>query len=201
MKGIAGAVAVLGLGLSICGGIVRAQEASPAPPAIPVIPEDQQATKEQLARLIDVMRVREQMSSMKRTMPAIVQQSFQQQLEQMKKDYPQMASMSEDQQKAMSQIMGSYMQRAMTLYSADEVIGDVTALYQKHLGRDDVEATIAFYSSPSGQHVLDMVPAVMQELLPTVMQKMQERMKPLILDMTKQMAEIATSRAGKSTQK
>jgi hypothetical protein len=165
-----------------------------------MIPEDQQATKEQLARLIEVMRVKQQMSSMTRTMPAIMQQQFQQQLDQMKSAYPQMASLSEEQQQAMSKVMSSFMQRAMTLYSADEVIADVTALYQKHLGRPDVEATIVFYSSPAGQHVLDMVPAVMQELLPAVMQKMQERMKPLILDMTKQMAEIATSGHGKSTQ-
>jgi hypothetical protein len=118
----------------------------------------------------------------------------------MKKDYPQTSSMTEDQQQAMSKVMASFMERTMTLYPADEMIADVTALYQKHLSRPDVEATIVFYSSPAGQHVLDMVPAVMQELLPTVMQKTQERMKPLILEMTKQMAEIATS-AGKPAQK
>jgi hypothetical protein len=147
------------------------------------------------------MRVKQQMSSMTRTMPAIVQQQFQQQLDQMKKEYPQMASLSEEHKQAMSKVMGSFMERAMTLYSTDEVISDVTALYQKHLSRPDVEATIVFYSSPAGQHVLDMVPAVMQELLPAVMQKMQDRMKPLIMEMTKQMAEIATSGEGKSTQK
>lgn len=190
----------MSLGLSMCGFSALAQEASPAP-GVPVIPEDQQATKEQLARLIEVMRVKQQMSSMTRTMPAIMQQQFQQQMEQVKKDYPQMASMTEEQQQAMSKVMSSFMSQAMNLYSSDEIIADVSALYQKHLSRPDVEATIDFYSSPAGQHVLDMVPAVMQELLPSVMQKMQERMRPMILEMTKQMAEIATSGAGKPSQK
>lgn len=197
---ISGAAVALSLGLAVYGVIAGAQETSTAP-AIAVIPEDQQATKEQLARLIEVMRVKQQMSSMTRTMPGIMQQQFQQQMEQMKKEYPQMASLSEEQQQAMSKVMHSFMEQAMSLYSSDEVTADVAALYQKHLSRPDVEATIVFYSSPTGQHVLDMVPAVMQELLPTVMQKMQERMKPLILEMTKQMAEIATSGAGKPSQK
>jgi hypothetical protein len=64
-----------------------------------------------------------------------------------------------------------------------------------------VEATIAFYSSPAGQYVLDMIPAVMQELLPMVTQKTQERMQPLMLEMTKQMAKISASGAGKASQK
>jgi hypothetical protein len=200
MKRISGTVAALSLGLSIFGSVVRAQEASPAP-AVAIVPEDQRATKEQLAQLIEVMRVKQQMSSMTRSMPAIMQQQFQQQMDQMKKDYPQMASLTADQQQAMNNIMRSFMEQAMSLYSSDEVIADVTALYQKHLAQPDVEATIVFYTSPAGQHVLDMVPAVMQELLPTVMQKMQERMRPMILEMTKQMAEIATSGADKSSQK
>jgi hypothetical protein len=198
MKGIAGAV-ILGLGLSMCG-TARAQEDSAAP-SIAVIPEDQQATKEELAKLIGLMRVKQQMSSMTRTMPAIMQQQFQQQMEQMKKDYPQMSSLTEEQQQAMSKVMSSFMERAMNLYSSDEIVADATALYRRHLSRPDVEATIVFYSSPAGQHVLDMVPAVMQEMLPAMMQKLQGRMRPLILEMTKQMAEIATSGEGKSTQK
>ena len=200
MKQIPLGVGILSVGLAMGGPAARAQADEPAP-AIAVIAEDQQATREQLARLIEVMRVKQQMGSMTRTMPAIMQQQFQQQLDQMKKDYPQMSSLTVDQQAAMNKVMAGFMERAMTLYPADEMVADVTALYQKHLSRPDVEATIVFYSSPAGQHVLDMVPAVTQELLPTVMQKTQERMKPMILEMTRQMAEIATSGARKPAQK
>ena len=200
MKGISRFAAALSLAFSIYGTLARAQEAAPAP-AIPVIPEDQQATKEQLARLMDVMRVRQQMTTVTRTMPAVMQQQFQQQFDQMKKDYPQMSSLTDDQQKAMSQTMDRFFQRAMSLYPADEMVTDASEVYQKHLSRPDVEATIVFYSSAAGQHILDMVPAMMQEFMPMVMEKLQARMQPLILEMTKEMAGIATSSEGKSTQK
>ena len=204
MRGIQVSAPIFVLGLAMCGTLARAQanDASPAPAdAVPVIPEEQQATKEQLARLFEVMRIRQQMAAMTHNMPVLMQQQFQQQLEQMKKDNPQMASMNEEQQQAMKKIMSSFMERAMNLYPADEMIGDVTALYQKHLSRPDVEATIDFYSSPAGQHVLNMVPAMMQEFMPMVMQKTQDRMRPLILDMTKQMAEITSSAGDKPSQK
>jgi hypothetical protein len=193
-------LAALVVGVMLSGPAAWAQEAA-APVAAPVIPEDQQATKEQLARLFEVMRIKQQMSSVTRTMPALVQQQFQQQLEQMKRDTPQMASMTEDQQQAMNKVMGSFMERAMNLYPVDEMLADMTVLYQKHLSRPDVEATIVFYGSPAGQHVLDMVPAIMQEFLPTVMQKSQERMKPLIMQMQKEMVEIGSPAAGKPAQK
>jgi hypothetical protein len=66
------------------------------------------------------------------------------------------------------------------------------AIYQRHLTGNDVENLIGFYGSPSGQHMLDMVPAIMQEFLPNFMQKMQSRMRPLLVDMAKEMAEIVT---------
>jgi uncharacterized protein len=190
-----GAVALSTI-LALGGMLARAQANEPSQ-AVPVVPEDQQATKEQLARLFDAMRIKQQMAAMTRNMPVLMQQQFEQQVEQMKKDNPQMSSMTDDQQEAIKKVMSSFMERAMSLYPADEMIGDLTMIYQKHLSRPDVEATIAFYSSPAGQHVLDMAPVMMQEFMPTVMQKTQDRMRPMILEMTKQMAEITTSAPGK----
>ena len=204
MKSIRAGAIILSIGLAISGALARSQatEASPsAPVAVPLIPEDQQASKEQLAQLFDVMRIKQIMASMTRSMPAMMQQQFQQQMEQMKQDYPQMSSLPEDRQQAIKKVMTSFMEGALNLYPADEMIADMTASYQKHLSRPDVEATIAFYSSPAGQHVLDMAPAMMQEFMPTVMRKTQDRMRPLIMEMTKQMAEIVTSGAGKPAQK
>lgn len=192
---------VLGVGLAMSGSATWAQ-ANEAPATAPVvIPEDQQASKEQLGRLFDVMRIKQQMAGITRTMPALMQQQFQQQLQQMQKDNPKMNSLNQEQQQAMSNVMSRFMQQAMTLYGSDELIADMTALYQKHLSRVDVDSTIVFYSSPAGQHVLDMVPTIMQEFMPTVTQKTQDRMKPLILEMTKEMAEITTPGADKPSQK
>lgn len=197
MKGNRVGAVVLSMILAMGGTLARAQ-ANEHWSAIPVIPEDQQATKEQLTRLFEVMRIKQQMAAMTRNMPLFMQQQFEQQVEQMKKDNPRMSSMSDDQQQAIKKVMSSFMERAMSLYPADEMIVDLTVIYQKHLSRPDVEATIAFYDSPAGQHVLDMAPVMMQEFMPTVMQKTQDRMRPLILAMTKQMAEITTSAPSKS---
>ena len=203
MKGVGAGIAILSMALAAGGRISPAQASEASSPAVVVsmIPEDQQATKEQLAQLFDVMRVKQQMASMTRSMPAMMQQQFQQQMEQMKQEYPQMSSLPEDRQQAMKKVMNNFMERSLDLYPADEMIADLTAIYQKHLSQPDVEATIAFYSSPAGQHVLDMGPAMMQEFMPMVMQKTQDRMRPLIVEMSKQMAEIATSGAGKPAQK
>jgi hypothetical protein len=200
MKNILVRAGLLGIGLALSVPMVWAQ-ASETPVAPATIPDDQQATKEQLARLFDVMRIKQQMSGMTRTMPAMMQQQFQEQLQQMQKDNPQIGSMSEQQQQAMQKVMGKFMEQAMNLYGSDEMIADMTALYQKHISRSDVESTIVFYSSPAGQHLIDMLPTIMQEFMPTVMEKTQGRMKPLILEMTKEMAVITASGADKPAQK
>jgi hypothetical protein len=101
--------------------------------------------------------------------------------------------MTEEQQQAFGNVMNKYMQRVMNLYTSDEMIADMSALYQKHLTRSDVDGIIAFYSSPAGQHMLDMVPVIMQEFMPVVMNRMQERIKPVIDEMTREMGDAIKS--------
>ena len=201
MKSIRMRAGLLGMGLMLSVPMVWAQANETPAVAIATIPEDQQATKEQLARLFEVMRIKQQLAASTRTMPALVQQQFQEQLQQMQKDNPQLASLTEEQQQAMKALMGKFMERAMTLYGSDEMIADMTSLYQKHLSRTDADATIAFYSTPAGQHLLDMLPAIMQEFMPTVMQKTQGRITPLILEMTKEMAEVTSQGGNKPSEK
>jgi len=38
--------------------------------------------------------------------------------------------------------------------------------------------------------MLDMVPVIMQEFMPTAMQKMQAKMRPMLAELSKEMAEI-----------
>ena len=82
MKTAFSIIAALGLGFA---PFALAQ--SPAAPSVPateapaatsaIVPAEQQATREQLAKLFDVMRLRQQFDSMTRMMPAIVQQQVQ----------------------------------------------------------------------------------------------------------------------------
>jgi hypothetical protein len=189
----------MGLALASCTIFAQAPAASQAgeaaPEAVtaPVTPPDQQPTPEQLAKLFEVMRLKEQLASMTKMMPALVQQQMQAQAKQMQKDHPEMASMTEEQQQAAAKVMSRFMGRAMNLYTSDEMITDMASIYQKHLTRSDVDGMIAFYSSPAGQHVLEVVPVIMKEFMPVVMQRISERIEPLTEEMTKEMAEIAKS--------
>ena len=48
-------------------------------------------------------------------------------------------------------------------FSPDELIDAIVPIYQKHLSKPDLEAIVAFYSSPAGQKVLKEMPGIMAE--------------------------------------
>jgi hypothetical protein len=48
-------------------------------------------------------------------------------------------------------------------FPIDEIIDAMVPIYQKHLAKSDLEAIIAFYSSPVGQRLLKEQPAMMAE--------------------------------------
>ena len=136
------------------------------------------------------MRVRTQLATITKMMPQMMQEQFTLQFKAIQKEHPEMGSMTDDQQKAAAEIMGRYMGKVMGLYTADEMVSDMAAIYQKHLSASDVDATIDYYSSPAGQHMLELVPVIMQEFLPIVTTRIQERIKPVIEQMTKEMEAV-----------
>ena len=190
-------VAALGVMMLPCAAFAQAPAAQPstAPAAVMAepsgLPADQQPTKEQLIKLFELMHVRDQLASVTKMIPALVQQQMKTQMQQMQKDHPEMAMMSEEKQQAAGMVMDKFMARVFDIYTPDEMISDMAGIYQKHLSRSDVDGMIAFYSSPAGQHMVAMTPVIMQEYMPLVMQRMQERMKPLTDEMSKEMEQIA----------
>lgn len=156
------------------------------PAAAPrVIPADQQATKEQLTRLFEVMRLREQFTSMTKMLPTVVQQQMHAQMKEILASVPSATQPTADQQAAIDKLMNKYMEKALSIYPLDEMIDDAVTVYQRHVSRSDVDAYIAFYSSPPGQHLLDAQPVIMHEYMPMVMQRVEERSKELNDEMVK----------------
>jgi hypothetical protein len=155
-----------------------------------VIPEDQQPTDSQLNRLFDVMRLKEQMASMTQSMSQLMKQQMDAQIKQMQDQHPEMGKMTPAQQQAFSAAMGKFMERAMTVYTADDMMADMKAIYKKHLSQSDVENIITFFNSSSGQRVLGMVPVMMREYMPLVMQKTEGRLKPVLNDLQLELAQI-----------
>ena len=180
---------------------VHSQTAPPAPAATAmsdastpsVVPPDQQATKEQLAKLFEVMRIREQTESMMKMFPAMIQQQIKQQEEEATANLPATAKPTPEQQEALDKLERRYFEKAMNLYTVDEMLDDMTGIYQRHFTREDVDAYIEFYSSPAGQHFLQMTPIIMQEYMPLVMKRVEDRSKDLTADFTKELKGVLNS--------
>ena len=67
----------------------------------------------------------------------------------------------------------------------NEMLESMVPVYQKHFTKADVDALVAFYSSPTGQKVLQELPSVMSEAMQSitpVMEKYIETMKQRIQD-------------------
>jgi uncharacterized protein len=153
-------------------------------------PADQQPTKEQLAKLFDVMRLRDQMQSMRQIVPSMVQQQIKSAMKQTESDLPAGTKLTPEQRQEMEKVMSKYVGKAMDLYPADEMLTDMTTVYQRHLSKDDVDGLIAFYSSAAGQHLLDAQPLIAKEYMPLVMEKVLQRSQTMTKEMMKEMAEI-----------
>ncbi|MBS1802454.1 MAG: DUF2059 domain-containing protein [Acidobacteria bacterium] len=155
-------------------------------PAAVIAPEDQ-ATPEQLSKLFDAMRIKQQMQSMKMMVPGMVQQQIQAAM----KEFPTQSKLTPQQREKLQAIMNKYVAKSMELYPADEMLADMTGIYQRHLSKDDVEGLTAFYGSPTGQHLLDAQPVIAQEYMPMVMGKVGQRSQAMTREMVKEMAGVA----------
>jgi hypothetical protein len=162
-----------------------------AEPAARVIPVEDQPTKEQMARLFEVMQLRQQMASMMKTLPEMMQQQVSQQMKSLTTNLPAGISMTPEQQASLEKITTKYMTKAISLYPVEEMVADMSSIYQRHLSKEDVDAMIAFYTSSAGQHLLELSPVVMKEYMPLVMSRVQERTKILTDEMMKDIKEMA----------
>lgn len=193
-------LAPLAMAQSPAGQTAQGAEATPAGQAAQaadaaqaVVPLDQQATREQLTKLFEVMRLRQQFDSMTKMMPAIIEQQVHAQMAGMAAAIPGGKQLSPQQQAALDKLSAKYLQKATSLYPAAEMIEDAMTVYQRHMSRSDADAYIAFYSSPPGQHLLDAQPVIMKEYMPVVSGKVQERTKELYAEMAQDLRDFVKS--------
>lgn len=122
-------------------------------------------TREELVKMFDVLRVRQQTENVMQTTLMQMRQQIENDIQ---KRYPNLSP------EAMKKIEES-INGAVNIYPVNEMLEDLIPVYQKHLTKADVDAIVGFYSSPAGQHFLDKMPAVTQEAMSTMMTKMQVR--------------------------
>jgi hypothetical protein len=196
------------IGFAASAALVRSQE-GPPPAATsmaspdstpPAIPPDQQPTKQQLAKLFEVMKFREQTASMMQMLTGMIQQQVRQQEKELTANQPASANLTPEQQAALDGVMNRFLAKALNLFTVDEMLDDMAAIYQRNFTREDVNAYIAFYSTPAGQHLLKTTPVIMQEYMPVVMQRVQERSKDLTAELSKEIADVLRSSAPAATE-
>jgi hypothetical protein len=163
--------------------------------AAPAIPVEDQATTEQVERLFQVMRVRQQTELAIKQMSTMMQQQVAQGMKSGEADLPADKKPTAAQSAARQQVMTKFMDRAMHMYTVDEMLADMAPIYQRHISKEDVEAFIAFFGSSSGQHLLDQQPLIAREYMPVVMGRVQEKTKALTDEMKKEMDELNAKEA------
>ena len=194
------------IGFVLSASFVRSQAGPPPATAAaspesapPTVPPDQQPTKQQLAKLFELMKIREQTASMTQTLTGMIQQQLQQQEKEMTANQPESANLTPEKQAALDKVMNRFLEKAISIYTVDEMLDDMAAIYTRHFTREDVDAYIAFYSTPAGQHLLQLTPVIVQEYMPVVMQRVQERSKTLTAEISKEIADVLRSSAPDAT--
>jgi hypothetical protein len=76
----------------------------------------------------------------------------------------------------------------------DEMMEAMVPAYQKHFTKGDIDALVAFYSSPTGQKMLREMPEIMADAMQAVMPIMRQHMDAVNKDLQEQMAQSLKER-------
>jgi hypothetical protein len=71
----------------------------------------------------------------------------------------------------------------------DEMMQAMVPVYQKHFTKGDIDAFVAFYSTPTGQKMLREMPAIAAEAMQSVVPVMRKQMEAMTERVQKEVAE------------
>jgi hypothetical protein len=194
--------AVLAIGLALAprgsaGQTTPAESSGTAKPetqnSAPAIPPENQATREQVTRLFEAMRVREPAMLASQGMLIRLRQQMWNAAGNDNSKLPQ------EQRLAIAKLLKEYTAKAENVYPVDEMLADLSTIYQRYLTRDDADATIAFYTSKAGQDLLNAEPRIGGEAMPMVQQRAKEKGDALTAELTKELAAIKQQPATSGT--
>jgi hypothetical protein len=151
------------------------------------------ATKEDVEKYLQVMHSREMMTKM---IDAMTQPMHQMLHEQYMKDKDKLPP---DFEGRMNKIIDDYLKDL----PLDEMQQAMVPAYQKHLTKGDVDALVAFYSSPTGQKLIREMPAMTTEAMQAVMPLLQQRVEAMtqrVQQEVAQMMEDSKTKPGEKSQ-
>ena len=147
-------------------------------------PADAAASKEDVVRFMDAMHSRDMMMNVMNLMAKQAGQMVHQQVS-AQTDLPPDAEAR----------INKMMQDMFKNFPVDDLIQAVIPVYQKHFTKGDIDAFVAFYSTPAGQKLVKEMPAITQESMQASMgvaQKMVANMQQQIQDDIKQIRKDST---------
>lgn len=153
------------------------------------ISNDHPATKEQIQKLFEVMHIREQshlmMDSMQKQMQAMSTQTL-------KMRYPQITAAELARANRISE-------ESFKDLPLDAMLDDMIPIYQRHLTQTDVDSMIVFYSSPTGQKLMQQMPEITQEAMQVSYQRMQKQIDRVLQRVEDSMKEDEQAKPAKSS--
>jgi uncharacterized protein len=140
---------------------------------------DQPATKADIDRYYDAMHVRDLMKS---TMDAVSQQVRKMMHDQLQKT-PNLPPNAEEQ-------MNKFYDKTLAEVPIDDLLDAMEPVYAKHFTKGDIDAMIAFYSTPTGKKSLAEMPAITQEAMQASSGVMQKYMDHVMQQVNEQIAQM-----------
>jgi len=131
---------------------------------------DAPATREDVMKLFDIMKIHDQMTLV---LESIAKQQRTMIHENMRKHIPRIT----DQELARLDQLSSDIMKDLPI---DGMLDDMVPVYQKHLSRSDVDAMSTFYSSPTGQKLMKEMPAMTAESMQAAGPRMQAMMDKMM---------------------
>ena len=154
-------------------------------------PADAPATKEDVQRYLQIMYSREMMAKMADAMSKPMHQMVH---DQYLKDKDKLPSDFEARMNKMTDEMFKKM-------PWDDMLDAMVPVYQKHFTKGDVDALVAFYSTPTGQKLVKEMPEItaeaMQEMMP-LMRKSIDGMNQRLQEEIAAMIKASDGKSGKT---
>jgi len=147
--------------------------------------DDTPASKEDVEQLFAATHVRQRVHNVMEASSAQMRQALHDNLT---KKYPDLKQEDIDR-------LESFFDQVLKDYDVEAIVDDMIPAYQRHLNKSDVAAMLAFYNTPTGQKVVNEMPAIMSEAT----QAARPRMEKAVTRITDQAEKMAKEEQEQST--
>ncbi len=154
---------------------------------------DSPATKDDVEKYLEVTHARD---TMKQMMDVMSKQTHQMVHQQISKDIDKLPP---DFEARMNKMMDDMLKK----FPVDEMLEATIPVYQKHWTKGDVDAMVAFYSTPTGQKILRELPTTMAEAMQAMQPIMQKKMNGMLERVQQEVAQMVKDskiKAGQNSQ-